>query len=196
MIASMPPKPDPISGISAAVHPKNKFPLIMKRTYLPALLASSFAIAGCASFKHQVPQTEPHAVIRFVQPPSYQNSRTVVLMDGVPPRYDQDYRVRPGGHDLVIEQTGISKGTGSPMGMGISSNGPYRNSPGDYGTVNLSQDGSVSTSGTDPFATGGQFVNINVDSRTISRSNQHIEVQAGWRYEHDGFIFSKTGKLP
>lgn len=170
----------------------------MKNILILVQSVSLLVLFSCASLDHQIPESEPHAVIRFIKPPSSEIAVSVEMMDGLTLRYDQDYRIRPGGHILVIERTGLAVETGNSMYAGVSFGNPdlAQYSQDNRANVNVSQDGMVTTSGIDPLASNGQFVNMSVESRQRTRGNQHIQVDAGWRYEHDGVIFRKTGKLP
>lgn len=162
----------------------------MKASHIPVLLTLACAIAGCATLEHQTTQTEPHAVIRFTKPAvTSTNSRSVKLLDGAPPGRDKDYRITPGGHELVIEVTESSTEASRPFVMG--SGGPGSG----VGTVDISQDGRVSSSGLNPMVPM-QPVNLRVDSRRTRSMTQRINVEAGWQYEHDGTSLRKTTRLP
>ena len=164
----------------------------MKTIQLPVTLTLSCLLAACATFSDQARQDEPHAVIRFTKPPAASPvSRTVKLLDGASPRLDRDYRITPGTHELVIEVTESSAEIQRPFLIGSGSPYPGNN----IGTVQLSQDGQMSASGINPMAPM-QPVNLQMDSRQTSTTTRQINVDAGWRYEHDGTFLRKTARLP
>jgi len=73
------------------------------------LLALSFlCLAGCVSFTHQVPVSDPHALLTVIPSRIHQDedARRVVRIDGqsvLSRRVPHTYRLAPGEHTVMIE---------------------------------------------------------------------------------------------
>lgn len=75
----------------------------------------SMLLAGCATFEHQTTEMEPHAVITVVKPWEVAvGERVVKSLDGLPVSGGKSYRVRPGGHAVVVEFTELISETAKP----------------------------------------------------------------------------------
>lgn len=151
-------------------------------------LAAVLCLAGCATYESTVSESEPHAVIRFVRPAeSSLDQRTVKKLDGLPVRLGRDYRIAPGNHEVVVRVVETGGDSYSPVTVGAASADTAA-------TVNMSQSGQMTVSGTQPFA-AMQPVNLDIESRQLNDLPQILTIEAGWLYEFDGYENKKIRLL-
>jgi hypothetical protein len=154
------------------------------------LLAGILALAcGCARFEHQTAATEPHAVLRISPPPTESDleRRLIKRVDGLPVRAGNDYRVRPGTHQMVVQVLERFSQTYRPYSAGGQTDGTA--------SLNINERGGVSAIEGNPFG-GTEMVNINVDARRVYFITNTIVAEAGWRYDCDGYDIRKKRITP
>ncbi len=146
------------------------------RRMLGAGVALMFA--GCAQFQNQTAVSEPHGVVVVADQTDLPGETgRVKKLDGLPVKSGQNYRVRPGQHEVTIQFVLTGVETSRPFVVGAELSQPA--------VVDVSQSGQMSVSGQNPLG-GMQPVILNAETRNRFSVTNLITVEAGWLYELDG----------
>ena len=146
----------------------------------------SMLLAGCATFEHQTTEMEPHAVITVVKPWEVAvGERVVKSLDGLPVSGGKSYRVRPGGHAVVVEFTELISATAKPKTVVLL--GKAVSEP--TADVRMSDGAPTSVTGQLPFQSM-QMANVTREARRLRSLTNSITVQAGGSYRLSGDEFT------
>lgn len=157
---------------------------------LPAAVMA--LLAGCATFTHQTGEAEPHAVLRFTELREFPDDfRVIQAVDGLPVStfLRNEYRVRPGVHELVYrDYETVTESTG-PMQAGLHfGSGPRAAvSPVTVGHSEITGRTTVDHP-VDPFAQQAlKPVSFSHEGRRSTTITNSLTLEAGWLYETDGY---------
>lgn len=147
-------------------------------------------LAGCATFDHQTTEAEPHALVTVVKPrDSSLQPGMLRSLDGQRVSPGKTYRLRPGGHAVVVEFTETVTETARPKTLFSLGNAPAEKPA----NLRIDETGRASVSGAQPFQ-GMQPASLTMEVRRVRAVTNSITVQAGGHYELVGDRLA--GKIP
>lgn len=136
--------------------------------------------AGCAGVQHQTGESEPYGLVRIVKPTDYAVHLRSARLDGSRVSVGRDYRVKPGEHLVTIKvvegATSVDNAFRDPPAVG----GAFR------------EPATFNDAFTEFERQQRQRSSVNVDERHGTYTTNSFSVEAGWRYELDGYSVKKT----
>ena len=144
---------------------------------------------GCAQFDHQTTESEPHGLIAIPARDIGPGLPYVKKIDGLAVTPGREYRVKLGVHQFVASWASSEVNHYGGLKFGNES------IPEPRPELNVSASGKTELTGAGPGPTsiqGPQMLKLNVESRRDNSLGDSVVVEAGWRYELNGYTVSRA----